>query len=164
MRNKGGPNPDFLHWNNIDVHSKPINWFNSFIPTRLFEKWASYTNTRAMQENAGQQRQFYPYFKPFECSKLCKQIGVVVLYGLSPSPKISMKFRGQNNDFVNGNDFVKRHLGPNGKQRHKYFKRFFGVQDPLKPVPLNKDFPLWKLKVFLGHMNKIFPSVWNLIM
>ena len=41
--------------------------------------------------------------------------GGPVLHRISPSPQIQMKFKGQADDFANGNDFVQANLGPNAE-------------------------------------------------
>ena len=47
-----------------------------------------------------------------------------MVHGLSPSPHVSMKFNSQQEDDINGNDFIKRSLGPATVRRHKHFRRF----------------------------------------
>ena len=55
-----------------------------------------------------------------------------MIYGLSPSPRIEMKYLSQEKDPINGNDFVSRSFV---EQRHKHFLRYFGVQDPVMAPP-----------------------------
>ena len=73
-----------------------------------------------------------------------------------------MKFYSQQDDFANGNDFVRSHLGPNAERHHKHFKQFFGVQNLVKIAPPIKDFPLWKIKKILDYMNVMCPEAWLL--
>lgn len=161
-RKRGCSCPDFIEKNNLNCESSPIQWFEAFLPNFLIENWTSYINTKALLANAGQAGKMYPDFKPFTCDELKKHIRVVLLQGISPSPRVSMKFKLQKVDFANDNDFVRNNLGPNAEHRHKHFKRFFGCQDPLKIVPPRSQYPLWKLKEFLDHINTICPKAWLL--
>ena len=161
-RKKGCPNPRFIEKHNLDVDSEPSDWFEAFLPRYLIDRWTSYTNTKAMMVNAGQEGQLYPDYEQFTCNELKRHLGVIILHGISPSPRVAMKFHTQQDDFANGNDFVRANLGPNAERRHKHFKRFFGVQNPLKMTPSKKQFPLWKLKEFLDYMNTVCPEAWLL--
>ena len=92
--------------------------------------------------NAGKKGSLYPDFKDFETAELKRHIGCIILHGISPSPQVSMKFKSQKDNFANGNDFIHSHMGPNAERQHKHFKRFFGVQNPIKVAPSKKQFPL----------------------
>ena len=58
----------------------------------------------------------YPDFKKFQCDELRRHIGIALLHRISPLPQIQMKFKGQADDFANGNDFVQANLGPNAER------------------------------------------------
>ena len=161
-RINGQPNPKWMLKNKLTISSHPSKWFEAFVPTQLTDKWTSYTNTKALQNNAGQKGKAYSDYTPFECDELKRFLGLYMLQGITPSPQIKMKFKDQSEDPVNGNDFVKRHFGPNSDRRHKHFKAFFGVQDPLKVVPPRKEKPMWKIEEFLAHTNRISRSAWLL--
>ena len=72
-----------------------------------------------------------------------------------------MKFKSQREDPMNGNDFISSCLGPNAERRHTHFKRFFGVQDPLKCVLLSSTHPNWKVEPFLEWIKFVSMSVWK---
>ena len=162
LRTDGIPNPEWISKNKLDINSHPSKWFEAFLPNNVVDTWTSYTNTKAMMSNAGEEGKSYPDFIPFTCAELRKHIGLFMLQGISPSPQISMKFKNQNEDFANGSDFVRRSFGPNAARRHKHFKRFFGVQNPLKIIPPRNTAPLWKIQEFLAHINKISREAWLL--
>ena len=75
-------------------------------------------------------------------------MGVYVVHGLFLSPQMSMKFSSQKQDDINGNDFVKRCLGPAAGRCHKHFFRFFAVQNPITPTLDRSSIPNWKLEPF----------------
>ena len=156
------PNPKWLKSNHLNSHSHPAKWFDAFIPTKLTDTWTSYTNIKAMRDNAGQRGKPYPDYKPFTTRELRQHIGVYIQNGISPSPNINKKFKSQNQESANGNDFIFRSLGPNASRRHRHFQRYFGVQDPLKPVPTRKTHPLWKVEEFLKSMNDLNQAAWLL--
>ena len=56
-----------------------------------------------------------------------------IFHGLSPSPRMEMKFDNQTKDPVNGNDFISNSLRPNARRRHKHFRCFLAVQNPVTP-------------------------------
>ena len=162
VRERGRVNPAFVQKNKLSATSHPSDWFGSFLPTKLTNDWTSYTNTKAMMANAGQPGQPYADFKPFTCKELRQHIGVYILQGIAPSPRINMKFHRQSDNCANGNDFITRSLGPNATRRHLHFKRFLGVQDPLKMPPSKKKCPLWKVQKLLDWMNTISKDGWLL--
>ena len=66
-----------------------------------------------------------------------------------------MKFKSQQEDPVNGNDFVHSAFGGKaGKsaRRHKHFKCFFACVNPLYPTPPRETHPNWKVQPLLKHM------------
>ena len=55
-------------------------------------------------QNNGVEGEIYPDFKPCIPEELRKHIGVYILYGLSLTPEINMKFQSQADDNKNGNE------------------------------------------------------------
>ena len=49
----GGPTSEFLCENNLDHTSLPHEWLEAFLPSRMTSSWTSYTNTKALMQNAG---------------------------------------------------------------------------------------------------------------
>ena len=80
-----------------------------------------------------------------------QHLGVYILNGLSPSPQVEMNFDSQKKKPTNGSDFFKKAFGSCTRQRHKEIKAFFAVQDPVKPTPMRKSHPNWKIQVLLRH-------------
>ena len=62
-----------------------------------------------------------------------------------------MKFDLQKKNPTNGSDFCYNAFGSCARQRHKEFKALFPVQDPVKPTPMRKSHPNWKIQVLLRH-------------
>ena len=82
------------------------------------------------------------------------------MHGLSPTPELNMKFQSQTEDDINGNDFVKRCLGPAAVRIHKHFRRFFATQSPLIIPPPNS--PNWKIEEFLKWIKIVSKKAWRL--
>ena len=159
---KGMPRPDFLKKHHLDYNSLLHEWFEAFLSKSLTSMGTSFTNTKALISNAGQEGEIYPDFVPFTAIELRKHIGVYFVHGLAPSPTMKMKFKRQGANIMNGNDFVSLCLGPNADRRHKHFRRFFAVQDPLKQRPSSSTNPNFKLEPFLSWMKRISMEVWQL--
>ena len=105
----------------------------------LFTDWKNYTNLKASLCGAG--HDIYKDWYEFSVEEMRMHIGLYVLDGISPSPRVEMKFETQNNDPVNGNDLVNESFGgapSKATRRHAMFKSFFGVQDPRVLSPLKK--------------------------
>ena len=119
----GAPRPDFNFDNGLDVNSMLYEWFEPFLPISLTSQCNSYTNHKALLANSGQEDEIYPDFKPFSNDELRKHIGVYMVHGLAPSLHVSMKFASQQEDDINGNDFIKLCMGPAAVRRHKTIRR-----------------------------------------
>ena len=107
---------EFWDKHKLHQYSRYHHFFAVFVPFELTSKWNSYTTTNAQQENVGhlgRPNGLYPDWKPFSTQELCQHIGVRMLHGISPTPQLSMKFKPQSEDAVNGNNFVYRCMGPN---------------------------------------------------
>ena len=52
----GGATSEFLCENNLDHTSLPHECFEAFLPSRMTSSWTSYTNTKALMQNAGVER------------------------------------------------------------------------------------------------------------
>ena len=160
---KGVPKQDFLDQHNLSHESAPHKFFEAFVPYSMTAKWNSYTTIRAQQENAGElggPNGLYPDWKPFTIKELRQHIGVRMLHGIAPTPQLAMKFKSQTDDVVNGNDFVHRCLGPNATRRHKHFRRFFAVQNPVLHVPPRSTDPNWKIREWLDFVQSTSIEAW----
>lgn len=169
-RQKGGPRTHFMTRHGLNTSSTPAEWFRAFLPHTPDRKknysdfntstWTSYLNFKAQMVNAGQVGQVYPDFKPFTVRETEQFIGVYILHGLSPTPRVEMKFKSQAQDATNGNDLVFRIMGPNAERRHKHFKSFFSVQDPRYFSPSKKTHPNWKVDPFLAWIMFVSKEAW----
>ena len=117
---------------------------------------------KAMIANAGQEGEIYPDFVPFTPIELRKHIGLYFLHGLAPSQLLNMKFKTQRENCINGNDFVRVCLGPNSDRRHRHFRRFFSVQNPLAVPPPTSTNPNFKVDPFLAWMKTVSMEAWQL--
>jgi Transposase IS4 len=124
--------------------------------------WTTYSNSRAILSNAGNPSHIYPDFKPFSPNEVRQFIGLYILQGLSPSPQVKLKFRPHHEDYVNGSDLCFQVFGRKGERRHKHFKTFFAVQDPLKIVPPKVTHPNWKVDPFLAWIQDVSMAAWDL--
>ena len=66
-----------------------------------------------------------------------------------------MKFKNQNQDPVNRNNFIYAVFDKNVVRRHKHFKFFFTLVDPRCPVPPKKQQPNYKVDEFFSHFNEV---------
>ena len=100
--NASVPNIDFTQKNHLDQYSSPCDWFNSFFPifknhrsltTQVtLEDITTWSNQKAYIANSGQGGKQYESWRPFTVEEIMAHIGVYVLNGLIPSPKIEYKF------------------------------------------------------------------------
>ena len=113
-----------------------------------------------MLANAGPGGQVYPDFRPFTMQELRQHLGLYILQGLNPSPRVEMKFKSDASDSVHGSNLCFNAFGPNAERRHRHFKCFFGVQDPLIQAPPQKKDPNWKARPLFKWMNYLMPLAW----
>ena len=78
-----------------------------------------------------------------------------MFHGISPSPKINMKFKDQKHDPVNGNDFISEVFDANANCRRKHFKWFFALAYPRHLILLKKTNLNHKADDFFKHFNKV---------
>jgi len=161
-RDKGAPNPKFIKQHGLNTSSHPIDWFEAYMPDDLWAEWTTNTNRKAYLSNAGNPGQPYPDFKPFSILELRQFVGLYMIHGLAPSPRVEMKMRSQSVDPVNGNDLVWTSLPPNAERRLKHFKKFFSIQDPVRAAPPRKQKPNWKVDPFIKHINETAQASWLL--
>ena len=125
------------------------------------DQWTAFTNMKAFLAQAGHNI-YLDDFKPFNATETKCFLGLLLLHGLCPSPRISYKFRNQEKDPVNGNDLVSEAFGANAEKRYKMWKTFFAVQDPRKETPSTKTHPNFKVDPFLHHIMKVSMDAWDM--
>jgi Transposase IS4/SAP domain len=169
-RSTGCPRRSWLEMVNLSKSSHPVEFFEAFLPVNdkyyplakcSLERWTNNTNYKAMLSFAGQKGYPYPDFTPFSVDEVKKHLGLYILNGLSPSPRVEMKFNPQSTDEVNGNDFVFRSFGTNALRRHKHFKAFFSIQDPRIIVPDRSSKPNWKVEPLIKLMKLASQEAWE---
>jgi hypothetical protein len=174
-RTEGIVRPEFIKANGLSKDSYPHDFANCFIPLFSKRKTAGpesfsihnmmqWTNLKAVLADAGSGGSYYPNFKPFKTKEIRQHLGLYILQGLSPSPQIEQKFRHQESDPVNGNDYAYKAFANKGsrERRHKEFKSMLAVQDPRIDTPPREDYPNWKIRPLLQWMNYIGPFAWML--
>ena len=152
----------FLFENNLNSDRLPHNWFEAFLPPRITGQWTTFTNMKALLDNAGNEGEIYPYFTPFLPAELRQYIALYMIHGLNPLPSLEKKFQSQAQDDISRNDFIKRNLGPGAQRRLKHFKRFFAVQDPRLAVPPTSSQPNFKIDPFLSWIKLVRMEAWRL--
>jgi hypothetical protein len=158
----------------LSPHSLPSEFINVFFPFKkniqkgvngkvcemlsieLITKW---TNIKADMMGAG--FAIYPTFEKFTPVEIKRHLGLYLLQGVAPSPQIESKFSSQKRDPIHGNDMVHDAFGGNAVLRHKQFKAFFAVQDPLIATPSREEYPNWKVREMIKWINFISPKVYK---
>ena len=122
-------------------------------------------NLKAKLAGTGPGGSYYLDFKDFTTLEICQYMFIYIFNGLSPSPRLKMKFNAQSVDRINGNDFIATTLSQNSfgtRQRHAMFKSFLSIQNPLIDPSPRAKYPNWKIRPLLAWMNFIFPTAWLL--
>ena len=152
-----------LQWieeHDLEVESPPSAWVKALMKLELndyFEtltaKWTSWTNSKGILSNIGLGGKYDSgTFTPYSIEEIERMLGLIVLNGLSTSPRVEYKFKSQNDDPVNGSDLVCASFGKNAMKRYKLFKLLFAIQDPMIPVPSRKHAPNHKVDHFFSHL------------
>ena len=83
-------------------------------------------NLKVELADAGKDGITYKYWKSFSAQEIQNHLGIYLIQGLLPSPRVEMKFQPQAKNHVKGNNFVFNSTGTNGnwERRHKHFKAF----------------------------------------
>lgn len=172
-RKDGCLNPKFVKKYKLTRHTMPEEYMELFLPLSeengvrkingveplCFMKLTKWTNHKALLCGAGIGG-CYPDYYHFTVQEIRQHVGLYIMHGLSPSPRVEYKFKPQYSDPLHGNDFVYKSFGPNAERRFRHFKAFFACQNPSINVPPRKEFPNWKVRPLLQWMNAIFPEVW----
>ena len=112
-----------------------------FISMSQITKW---TNMKAILANTG--TDCYKDFKePFTPDEIQAHLGLYLLNGVSPSPRVEWLLNPQNKNPIHGKDFVYHGFKSNPQRRHKHFKAFFSCQNSTINPPPRKKYPNWKI-------------------
>ena len=122
-------------WCQVRIHHRkqftcsPQDWFKAFLPIHdgsaknphqsnncWTHRWAMFTNTKALSMGAGVEGGIYSTFQPFSYLEIEQFIGLYILQGLNPSPKVDSKFHSQLDDPIQGNDLCYRVFGSNASK------------------------------------------------
>ncbi len=172
----------FLEKYNLDETSHSADWFNALLPLTgrdnlelidnidvkndkrtkfLVANWTAYTNCKARIANAGEfGSPFAGRWRDLSNDDVRQFLGVIMMDGLIPSPQMLRKFQSQEQDPVQGNNFIHRNCGADAKQRYHMFKHYFGVQDPLTTPPPCEKCPNYKVNEFFTWLDYIWK--WDL--
>ena len=158
---KGRVRDSFLNKYKIGESSELIDWFFAFLEPQLTSKWCTYSNMKALLCNAGNVGQEYSNFKPFTLEEVQNFLGLYMLNGLVPSPRLEFKFKSQIEDPISGNDLCHSVFGNNAERRLKEFKKFLSLTDPRVLPPPKKANPNFKLEEFFDYMKKKSKESWQ---
>ena len=176
VHKKGRPKVSWLEEHNLGPSAHPVEWLDAMLSRKqrsyeqrknkkrewvsVMSDWKNYTNLKASLCHAGVK--IYKYWKEFTTLEIRRFVGLYVLDGVCPSPRVSMKFRPQSEDPVNGNDLCNEMFGSNADNRLKMFKCFFACQDPRLSTPSKKSHPNFKIDPFFLHLLQCFSRMWDL--
>ncbi len=150
--------------------ARPIEFFNLLITPRFIEKtMLACTNQKAAGEGAGTGGTVYTDYVQFDVDEMYRFIGVLFANGLSPKPDFLKWFDSTGSDPLLGNNFIaplmnKKMQGGGmvpGVRRWKHFRRFLCLYDSrsVNKRQVDSD-PLWKVRLFLRHLNNNSKSMW----
>ena len=78
--------------------------------------WAIYTNVKGQMANAGEYgHPFAGRWSEFDNDKCRRFLGLIMLDGINPSPKMTAKFKSQYQDKNQENDFIHNSSGPDSE-------------------------------------------------
>lgn len=165
QRKKMRARRDFMRKHHLSKHSDPVEFFEAFFPWGdnpygkskfSIAQLTTYTNLKATLANAGPEGTCYKDFtRPFTPKEIRQYLGLYIWNGLSPSPRVEMKFKSQSDDPVQGCDFINQHFGPNAERRFRHFKCFFACQDPRHVTPDRNKNPLFKVAMIVKWINEV---------
>ena len=89
-----------------------------------------------------------------------RMIGIMMIDGLAPSPRLLQKMVPQSVDRTQGNDFIASMMGGGYHQAYRSFRHFFGCQDPLMNAPPKKECPNVKVDEFFRWLRHIWGEAW----
>ena len=121
---------------------------------KLLTKW---TNLKATLAGASSDGNIYQDYHHFTTKELLQHIGIYIIHGISPSPRVEHKFKPKHVDSVHGNDMVYYSFGTNSERHHRHFKCFFACQNPAIIIPCRTKYPSWKVRPLITWMNYIYP-------
>ena len=128
-RNRGRPKVKWLQKHKLTIDSHPVDWFYAMMTREvgstekrkkaktLFQDWTSWTNAKGILTNCGQAGGQYDNWEYFRVSEIQQFIGLIILNGISISPRMEYKFKTQQEDPVNGNDLYASVFGANGEKQ-----------------------------------------------
>ena len=93
-------------------------------------------------------------FDRFTTEEMMRHLGLYMLNGIAPSPRVEQKFYTQGEDPANGNNMCAAAFGGYGKGivRHKEVKKYLAFVDPRKLTPLTKVALNRKVESLLCHI------------
>jgi len=125
--------------------------------------WAEYTNTKAKLSNAGKEGYIFAgVYRDFESEDIMKMMGVYMIDGLAPSPRLIHKMQPWSKQWMNGNDFIAECMGSQYKQTYYSVRHFFGCQDPFLIPPTKEKCPSVKVDEFFHWYRHVWKVAWVL--
>ena len=111
-----------------------------------------WTNQKARYNGAGKGGVIYEDFTDFTIDEIMQHLGLYILNGINPCPRVEMKLKSATTDPTNGSNLCFESFGLNAERRHRHFKCFFATCDPNKPTPARETHPNWKVQPMLRHL------------
>ena len=97
----------------------------------------------------------YDAFVRFTPAEVERHVALYIAQVLNPSPTLSQKMCNQSRQPIQGNDLIANALGQGACKRHQQFRKWFVIQDPLKPITDSGSHPNWKVDPFLCQLNEV---------
>ena len=124
---------DFLNKHGLDEHSHPMDWFNALLPMSPTDSledplkanvkgdrkskfsvsnWATYSTMKGTMNNAGEEGHIFAgKYQPFKTEDIMQMVGVYIIDGLAPSPRLVQKMQAQSKQHSHGNGFIAKFIG-----------------------------------------------------
>ena len=109
----------------------------------------------ALKKRGMSVKDFNSSFVNFTKVELMQHLSLYLMHAISPSPQIELKFKTQEEDPVNDSNSCQRSFGTRGVTRHKEFKAYFTVCNPIFSTRSTSSHPNWKIDPYLKNMMKV---------
>ena len=122
----------------------------------MHEKWIRWTSIKTILMGVGEGlSNLHPHHTSFTIQELKHHVGLFILNGTAPTPKIEQCFACSTIYSTHGYNLVPNCI-PNAYRRHKYLKCFFTICNPQIDPFQKKVQPNFKVYAFFVHANKFF--------
>ena len=158
-------NIEHLFVNYVYFESQPADWFDLFILMKQTKNThakavkmsnsKAWTNTKAMMVSSGSRSGNYNRFVDFDKPEITSYLALYLLHSISPSTKIEMKLKSEQEDLVNGSFPCNEVFGKTGVNQHKEFYAFVSATNPIVHTPSTTTYSKWKIDPCLKRMIRL---------